>query len=217
MNHVTEDLKPQRVWYHFEEISNIPRASGDEKKVAEYILEFSKANNLECTRDEAGNVLVVKPPTGGFESRPVVVLQAHLDMVPEKNEGSDHDFSKDPIALVIDGSWLKAKDTTLGADNGIGVAAMLAMLEDQSIRAGKIECVFTVEEETGLNGALALSPGLLEGRLLINLDTEEIGVIYIGCAGGRDSLLELPLKRKETAPGKKGIKVKVRGLLGGHS
>ena len=217
MNHVTEKLKPQRVWYHFEEISKIPHASGNEEKVVEYIIEFSKANNLTCTKDPAGNVLVVKPPARGFESRPVVVLQAHLDMVPEKNEESDHDFSKDPIALVIEGGWLKAKDTTLGADNGIGVAAMLTMLEDKSLRAGKIECLFTVGEETGLDGALALSPELLEGRLLVNLDTEEIGAIYIGCAGGRDSLLELPLKMKETVPGQKGIKVGVRGLLGGHS
>jgi dipeptidase D len=217
MNHVTQKLKPQRVWYHFEEIAKIPHASGNEEKVAEYIIEFSKINNLTCAKDQAGNVLVVKPSAKGFESKPVIVLQSHLDMVPEKNEGSDHDFSKDPIALVIEGGWMKAKDTTLGADNGIGVAVMLAILEDKSLRAGKIECLFTVGEETGLNGALALDPELLEGRLLVNLDTEEISTIYIGCAGGRDSLLELPLKTKQAALGYKGIKVGARGLLGGHS
>jgi dipeptidase D len=217
MNLVTDTLKPEKLWYHFGEISKIPRTSGNEKAVADYIIAFAQANRLSSSRDDAGNVLVMKPSSTGNESKPVVVLQSHLDMVPEKNEGSEHDFTKDPIELMIDGDWIRAKDTTLGADNGIGVAAMLALLEDESFPSGKLECLFTVEEETGLNGALTLSPDLIEGRTLINLDTEEIGVIYIGCAGGRDSMLELPLKAAAVPPGMRGIKVSVKGLKGGHS
>jgi dipeptidase D len=217
MNGVTNALEPGRLWYHFEEISKIPRSSGNEKKVADYIIACAKANKLWFRRDGAGNVLVVKPPSGGYESKPVVVLQSHLDMVPEKNEGSNHNFENDPIELVIDGEWVRAKDTTLGADNGIGVAAMLAYLEDRSIPSGKVECLFTVSEETGLDGAIALGPDLLEGRILINLDTEEIGAIYIGCAGGRDSILELPLISTAVPSGFQGIRVAVKGLLGGHS
>jgi dipeptidase D len=217
MKYVTEGLEPERLWYHFEEISRIPRASGNEERAAEYIVRFARRRGLRHTTDAAGNVLVVRDADEGYKSVPAVVLQSHLDMVPEKNELSTHDFSKDPIELVVDGEWVRARDTTLGADNGIGVAAMIAVLEDESVRAGKIECLFTVEEETGLVGAAALKPDLLSGRFFLNLDTEEIGAVYIGCAGGKDSHLALPLKTEKISSCDTGITVEVRGLSGGHS
>jgi len=217
MKHVTEGLKPERLWHHFEEISSIPRASGNESKVAEYIVRFAQQHGLRHTTDGTGNLLVVRKAGEGCESVPSVVLQSHLDMVPEKNETSNHDFEKDPIDLVVSGEWVMAKDTTLGADNGIGVAAMLAVLEDESLKTGKIECLFTVAEETGLVGALALAPGLLTGRLLINLDTEEIGAVYIGCAGGEDSFISLPVSKAPPSPGSEGLNVTLSGLAGGHS
>ncbi|MBN2325125.1 MAG: aminoacyl-histidine dipeptidase [Spirochaetes bacterium] len=217
MKHVTKGLEPERLWYHFEEISRIPRASGNEEKAAEYIVRIARRRGLRHTIDAAGNVLVVRNADEGYESVPAVVLQSHLDMVAEKNESSRHDFSKHPIELVKDGEWVRAKDTTLGADNGIGVAAMIAALEDESVSTGKIECLFTVEEETGLVGAAALKPDLLSGRLFLNLDAEEIKAVYIGCAGGKDSLLTLFPDTERTSHTDTGLRVEVRGLSGGHS
>ncbi|UCB45080.1 MAG: aminoacyl-histidine dipeptidase [Spirochaetota bacterium] len=217
MERVTKDLEPERLWYYFEEISKLPRASRNERKVREFIIQFAKENDLVCMSDDAGNVLVVKAPSKGFEDNPTLVLQAHMDMVCEKNEGVKHDFSKDPIKLVIDGEWMRAKGTTLGADNGIGVAAILAVLEDRSIRSGKLEALFTAEEEIGLIGAMKMKEDLLEGRYLINLDAEETGTVYIGCAGGRDSHITLPLVSEKPEGSIAGLKIKVGGCRGGHS
>lgn len=217
MNRVTENLKPERLWYYFEEISKIPRESKNEREVMDYIVNFAEKNKLAYKRDDAGNVVICRPASQGYEGKPVVVLQGHVDMVCEKNEESTHDFAKDPIRLKRDGEWLTAVGTTLGADNGIGVAAMLAFLEDHSIESGKIECLFTVDEETGLNGALDLDPSMLEGRLLLNMDTEEEGVIYIGCAGGRDTNIILPVTQREPGNGMQGLELRIRGLKGGHS
>ncbi len=217
MKHRAQNLKPERLWYYFEEISKIPRASKHEEKIVDYIVSFARDNNLEYQKDNAGNVLIVRASSKGFENKRTIVLQSHMDMVCEKNESSKHDFSKDPIELVIDGEWVKAGETTLGADNGIGMAAMLSILEDKALRTGRIECLFTVEEEIGLNGAFVLDNKMLGGRVLINLDTEEVGSVYIGCAGGRDSHITLPLSQKKPEKEMKGICLEVRGLKGGHS
>jgi dipeptidase D len=217
MERITEGLKPERVWYYFDEISRIPRASGHEGAIREFIVKFANSNDLKSVIDGAGNVLLIREPSKGFENKPVVVIQSHMDMVCEKNEGVEHDFLKDPVELVIDGGWVRAKDTTLGADNGIGVAAMLALLEDRSIQIGKLECLFTVEEETGLFGAMGLGKDLLEGRFLINLDTEDVGAVYIGCAGGRDSHITLPLVSEKPEGTLGALKIKVRRAKGGHS
>lgn len=210
-------LKPDRVWYYFEEISRFPRASREEKAVMDYIIGFAKDKGLEFKKDGAGNVVIVRPALKGFEDKPSVVLQSHVDMVCEKNEESAHDFSKDPIIPEIDGNWVKASGTTLGADNGIGMAVMLSILEDRTLQTGKIECLFTVEEETGLYGALGLDPRFIEGRILLNLDTEDVENLYVGCAGGKDSHITLPLKSIEPPSGMAGFQLQIKGLLGGHS
>jgi dipeptidase D len=217
MERITKGLKPERVWYYFEEISRIPRASGNEGAIREFIAKFASSNDLESIIDDAGNVLLTREPSKGFEKKPVLVIQSHMDMVCEKNEGVEHDFLKDPVELLVDGEWVRAKNTTLGADNGIGVASMLALLEDRSIQTGKLECLFTVEEETGLFGAVGLRDDLLEGRFLINLDTEDVGAVYIGCAGGRDSHITLPLVSEKPEGRIGALKIKVRGAKGGHS
>ena len=177
-----KDLKPTELWSYFYDITQIPRPSKKEEKILAYLLNFAKEQNLEVKQDKAGNVLITKEATKGKENVPTVILQSHVDMVCEKNTGVEHDFDNDPIETYIDGEWLKAKGTTLGADNGIGVAAQLAVLASKDIAHGKIEALFTVDEETGLTGAFALEQNFLSGKILLNLDTEEEGEIYIGCA-----------------------------------
>lgn len=212
-----KDLKPGAVWNYFYELTQIPRPSKKEEKVIAYLLDFAKKHNLEAKKDEAGNVLIIKPATKGLESLPTVILQGHVDMVAEKNEGTVHDFEKDPIETVVDGAWLKAKGTTLGADNGVGVAAALAILASDDIEHGKLECLFTVDEETGLTGAYALGKDFLKGDILINLDTEEEGEIYIGCAGGKITTATFTYKKEAVPSGYFWFKVQVKGLNGGHS
>jgi len=183
------DLSPALVWEHFYQLSQIPRCSGDEEAAGKYIMSVAARNNLPYKKDRSGNIIVSKPASSGMEQRPIVVLQGHLDMVGEKNKDSTHDFAKDPITLVRDGEWIKAAGTTLGSDNGIGVAYALAIMEDRILRHPPMEFLFTVDEETGLTGANALKSDLLQGRILLNLDSEEEGAFYIGCAGGKHTIL----------------------------
>ena len=214
---VIEGLKPEIVWKHFDEIRKIPRCSKHEEKIREYIVNFAKKLNLEYKVDKAGNVVIRKAASPGMENKPIVVLQGHMDMVCEKNANVEHDFSKDPIKLVKKGDVLTADGTTLGADNGIGLAIMLAILEDKNLKHGPIEALFTVDEETGLTGAFAIQPDFLKGRIMLNLDSEDFGVITIGSAGGGDSKIELPLKRQKNGKESKSFTIKVTGLRGGHS
>ena len=217
MQHVTNRLRPERLWWYFEELSRIPRCSENTQGVIRFIEDFARERNLRFRKDGASNIVLLRPASEGMEHMPRVALQSHVDMVCEKNRGSRHDFRKDPISLRIEGEWMKAENTTLGADNGIGVAAMLAVLEDNTLSTGPIECLFTTDEEIGLIGAFELDPSMIEGKILINLDTGELGVIYIGCAGGKDTHMTLPLSLKE-APGDMWFgELRIGGLTGGHS
>ena len=208
------DLKPELVWKYFEEISQIPRCSKHEEKVAEYVVSIAKKFGHEVTRDDVGNVIVRKKATA-HDNAPMVTLQAHLDMVCEKNRDVEHDFEKDPIDVYADGDMVRAKGTTLGADNGIGVATCLALMEDNSIKHGPLEFLLTIDEETGMTGAFGLKKGTLKGKMMINVDTEEFGAVYIGCAGGGNSTIKIPVKY-DTEKGK-GLEISIRGLKGGHS
>jgi dipeptidase D len=217
MGNILGSLKPEAVWNHFEEICKHPRPSRKEDKIAGYVVSVGKRNNLETLRDEFGNVLIRKPATPGNENLTPVVLQGHLDMVAEKNNDVKHDFDKDPISPYIDGDWVKAKGTTLGSDNGIGVAAALAVLESKDLEHGPLEAVFTLDEETGLFGAQALQPGFLKSSILINLDSEEDGTLYIGCAGGQNTVVKFKYNQKDVPDNSTAIELKVTGLKGGHS
>ena len=192
-----KELQPTAIWNYFHEITQIPRPSKKEEKILAYLLKFADDHGLEARQDKAGNVVITKPATPGKEDVPTVILQSHVDMVCEKNSDVEHDFDHDPIEVVIEGDWIKAKGTTLGADNGIGMAAQLAILAADDIAHGKIEALFTVDEETGLTGANELEAGFLTGDILINLDTEEEGEIYIGCAGGIGTKAYFSYKPKE--------------------
>ena len=221
-----ESLQPAAVWSFFARLSAIPRPSKHEHKVMAWIKEFAASKGLEWAQDEVGNLVVYRPGTGGGELAPPVIVQGHVDMVTEKNADSSHNFYQDPITLVRDGDWLRANGTTLGADNGIGVATALALLDlEPKVKLPPIEALFTVDEETGLTGAFGLDGSMLKGRVLLNLDTEEWPEIFIGCAGGGDSVLKLTLPTQNIAPsnannnGKKVLKLEivVSGLKGGHS
>lgn len=217
MNKVLNQLKPEAVWRYFEEICQVPRPSKKEEKIIAFLQEFGKKQGLETLTDAVGNVLIRKPATTGREQAPTVVLQAHSDMVCEKNAGTDHNFDTDPIRPYIDGEWVRAHGTTLGADDGIGIAACLAVLAATDIAHGPIECLFTVDEETGLSGAFALQPGFLKGKILLNLDSEDEGEIFIGCAGGIDTTVRLPRRQEPVAAGHFAATIRVKGLQGGHS
>ncbi|MCQ2184707.1 MAG: beta-Ala-His dipeptidase, partial [Bacteroidales bacterium] len=181
-----QNLDPQIVWKNFYALTQIPRPSKHEEKVSQYLYEFGKKLSLETIRDKAGNVIIKKPATPGYENRKGVILQGHMDMVPQKTPDTVHDFLTDPIQTWIDGEWVKAKGTTLGADNGLGVALALSVLESKDIKHGPVEALFTVDEETGMTGAMVLAPGLLDGEILINCDSESEGQLCVGCAGGLD-------------------------------
>ena len=211
-------LKPALVWKHFAEIVRIPRPSHHEEQIRRYILDFARAKGLECREDEAHNVYVRKPASKGMEGRKGVILQAHLDMVPQKNNDKVFDFEKDPIDAYIDGEWVTADGTTLGADNGIGVASILAVLEDDTLVHGPLEALFTATEETGMDGAFGLKAGLLQGDILLNLDSETEGELYVGCAGGLDANITFPYQSVPTPDdGRVAARITVRGLKGGHS
>ena len=211
------ELEPKKVWDYFEKFSAIPRPSGREKAAGDYILSVAKAHGLERERDKVGNVLIRVPATPGRESAPVTVLQGHLDMVCEKNSNVEHDFLKDPLLLRVEGGLVKATGTTLGADNGIGVAMALALLDEPSAKHGPLELLFTVDEERGLNGANGLQPDFIKGRRLLNLDTEEDASLYVGCAGGQDTALSIRVVRAKGEDPRPAFKLLVKGLRGGHS
>ncbi|MFV0522224.1 MAG: aminoacyl-histidine dipeptidase [Mangrovibacterium sp.] len=212
-----ENLEPQRVWQYFEEITQIPRPSKKEEKIRAYLLNFAAKHHLEAQTDKIGNVLIKKAATPGAENAKTVILQSHMDMVCEKNADKEFNFETDAIELLIDGEWLKADGTTLGADNGIGIAASLAVLASNDLEHGAIECLFTVDEETGLTGAFALQEGFISGEILLNLDSEDDGEIFVGCAGGIDTLAKLPLKFEPMPVGSFALQFEVGGLMGGHS
>lgn len=211
------DLTPQNVWKHFYSLTQIPRPSGHMEKVTAFLLNFGKELGLESFVDEAGNVIIRKPATPGMENRKGVILQAHMDMVPQKNNDTVHDFEKDPIETYVDGEWLKAKGTTLGADNGLGVAAIMAVLEDNNLKHGPLEALITKDEETGMFGAFGLKPGVLQGEILLNLDSEDEGELYIGCAGGLNIQATMEYKEESAAEGFVARKLTLKGLRGGHS
>ena len=217
MNTTIQQLKPDRVFHFFAEICKIPHPSKKEARLASYLLTFANDRNLVSALDEVGNVLIRKPAYKGYEHLIPVVLQSHIDMVCEKNSDTLHDFDTDPIIPYVDGDWVKAKGTTLGADDGIGIATQLAILDARNIPHGPIECLFTIDEETGLTGAFGLKPGFLEGKILLNLDSEDEGQIFIGCAGGRDTIAHLPYRSEIVPHGSIAFKIIVGGLKGGHS
>lgn len=217
MSRVLSNLKPKLVWKHFEEITKHPRPSKNEKKVVEYVLSVVKNLGLEYKQDSFGNILVKKPATKGKENLKTVCLQGHLDMVCEKNRDVQHDFDKDPIQIYVDGDWVKAKGTTLGADNGIGVAAALAIMESNDIEHGPLEFLFTLDEETGLTGATNLSQDFLNADILLNLDSEEEGSFYIGCSGGKDTEGRFTYIKDKVPSQSLAYKISVTGLKGGHS
>jgi dipeptidase D len=210
-------LNPEPLWNYFNEICKIPRPSKKEEKIIEFLANFGKKNNLETIIDKTGNVLIKKAASKGKENSPIIVLQAHIDMVCEKNSDVQHDFLTDPIIPYIDGEWVKAKGTTLGADDGIGVAAILAILSDNNIEHGPLECLFTVDEETGLTGAFALEADFLKGRTLLNLDSEDEGQVFIGCAGGKDTIAKLNVDFTDVDKNFIPYIINVKGLKGGHS
>lgn len=210
-------LTPQPLWAIFADLCNIPRPSKSEAQVIDYVLSFAKKHNLEAIKDEVGNVILRKPASPGQESRKPIILQAHLDMVPQKNSATVHNFHTDPIQPFIDGEWVKAKGTTLGADNGIGVAAALAVMQSTSIKHGPVEVLLTIDEETGMTGAFNLKAGVLKGKTMINLDSEDEGELYIGCAGGINTSATFTYKTEKVAGDVKAYKLNLTGLKGGHS
>ena len=213
-----KQLQPALVWKHFAEIVQIPRPSSHEEKIRQYIIDFAKAKGLEWKEDAAHNVYVRKPATKGMENRKGVVIQAHLDMVPQKNNDKVFDFENDPIEAYIDGDWVTADGTTLGADNGIGAAAILAVLEDDTLVHGPVEGLFTATEETGMDGAFGLEEGLLQGDMLLNLDSETEGELYVGCAGGMDATTTFTYEAAAVPTGDVvAMKIVAKGMKGGHS
>ena len=209
-------MNSENVLSFFKEITKIPRESGHEEHIIAYLQDFAAQRSLECRTDEAGNVLIVKQAAPGYENVPAIVLQSHSDMVCEKNEGVEHDFAKDPIKYIIEDGWMIAPDTTLGADCGIGIAAQLALL-DSDVPCGKIECLFTTSEETGLDGAMALQPGFFDGKILLNLDSEDEGEIFVGCAGGLDTTAVFHHGYDEICEDFSLEEIYVKDAMGGHS
>lgn len=211
------NLKPNIVWKYFYEITQVPRPSKHEEKIIKYLEEFATIHKLEFEKDEVGNIVIRKQAYKGYENKPWVVLQSHMDMVCEKHSFIEFDFNKDKLQLFIDGDWVKAKGTTLGADDGIGMAVQLAILSDKTIEHGPLECLFTVDEETGLTGAFALKAGFLKSNILLNLDSEDDGEFFIGCAGGKDVEGRFEIKYRDCLNNCASFKISVSGLKGGHS
>ena len=217
MTTFVSDFEPKALWGHFDQILTIPRASKDEGRMREYVISVAERNGLEHRADAAGNLVVVVPGTAGREEAPITILQGHMDMVQEKNSDVEFDFSSDAIMPRVDGEYLNATGTTLGSDNGIGLAAMLALMDGEGGEHGPLECLFTFDEETGLTGAAQLDPSILEGRRLINMDSEDEGVLCVGCAGGADTTVSLPLIMMPVPPDVVAVDFKLSGLKGGHS
>ncbi|HSW68125.1 MAG TPA: aminoacyl-histidine dipeptidase [Bacteroidales bacterium] len=217
MSYPLSDLEPKLLWKHFYSLTQIPRPSKKEEKIIQFMKQFGENLGLETIVDKTGNVIIRKPASPGMENRLGVVLQGHLDMVPQKNSDKTHDFENDPIETVIDGEWVKAKGTTLGSDNGLGVAAAMAVLEDKTLVHGPIEALFTIDEESGMTGAFNLEPGILKGDILINTDSEEEGQLYIGCAGGINGNFKLSYIEESFPSDSKAFRISISGLKGGHS
>ena len=212
-----KNLKPECIWRNFDALTQVPRPSGHLEKVQQFLLDFAKRAGVEAYKDEAENIVMRKPATRGMENRKTTILQAHMDMVPQKDKDSTHDFVNDPIQTYIDGDWVRAKGTTLGADNGLGVAAIMAIMEATDLKHGPLEALITADEETGMFGANALPEGKLEGEILLNLDTEEDDELIIGSAGGVDITATLDYKSVESDKEDVAVKVVIKGLKGGHS
>ncbi|RDL28366.1 cytosol nonspecific dipeptidase [Photobacterium damselae] len=210
-------LSPKALWQFFDKICSIPHPSKYEEQLAQYIVSFAQQEGLDVRRDNVGNVIIKKPATPGMEDRKGVVLQAHIDMVPQKNEDTAHDFLVDPIQPYVDGEWVTAKGTTLGADNGIGMATCLAVLAAKDIEHGPLEVLLTIDEEAGMTGAFGLEAGWLEGDILLNTDSEQEGEVYMGCAGGVDGAITVEIAREATPSELVGAKLVIKGLKGGHS
>ncbi|NLP47218.1 MAG: aminoacyl-histidine dipeptidase [Epulopiscium sp.] len=217
MDYILKNIEPKKVFYYFEEITRIPRESGNEQQISDYIVSVARKNNLEVIQDQALNVIIKKPGTRGYEKSPTVIIQGHMDMVCEKNKNVIHDFDKDPIPIIVDGDYIRTKGTTLGADNGIAVAYMLALLDEDDIEHPPLEAVFTTDEEMGMKGVIALDESLLNGRILINIDTETEGELLISCAGGSRSRAEISLKKQIKKEESQVYRLSLQGLKGGHS
>ena len=217
MNSPIKNLEPTSVWSHFVDLNAVPRPSKKEERVIQFMMDFGKNLKLETFKDNAGNVVIKKPATTGMENRKTVVLQGHLDMVHQKNSGTDFDFDSQGIDMYVDGDWVKANGTTLGADNGLGVAAIMAVLSSTDLAHPAIEALFTIDEETGMTGAMELDSSLISGKILLNLDTEEDDEIGIGCAGGVDVTAERSYKEEEVPSNVTAYKISITGLQGGHS
>lgn len=211
------DLEPKVLWKNFYSLTQIPRPSKKEEKIRDFMFRFGKNLGLETIIDETGNIIIRKPATPGMENRKGIILQGHLDMVPQKNSDKVHDFEKDPIETIIDGDWVRANGTTLGADNGMGVAAAMSVLESKTLEHGPIEALFTTDEETGMTGAFGLKPGVIQGKILLNLDSEDEGELYVGCAGGTNGNAWYKYSEQPVPAGFLGFKLQVTGLKGGHS
>lgn len=216
MNEI-KDLQPECVWRNFYDLTQVPRPSGHLEKVQQFLLDFAKKVGVEAFKDSANNIVMRKPASPGMENRKTVMLQAHMDMVPQKTPDSTHNFETDPIQTWIDGEWVKTKGTTLGADNGLGIAAIMAVMEDKTLKHGPIEALCTADEETGMYGANDLPTGQMNSDILLNLDTEDEGEMIVGSAGGVDITGTIEYKPVETEEGDKAIKVTIKGLKGGHS
>ena len=212
-----KDLKPAKVWQNFYELTQVPRPSNHEEKAQKFMLEWAKENSIEATIDAVGNIIMSKAATPGMENCKGIILQAHLDMVPQKNSDTVHDFENDPIQTYVDGEWVAAKGTTLGADNGLGLAAGMAVLTANDLPHGPIELLITATEETGMDGANGLEAGVLKGDILINLDSESEGELYVGCAGGINSVTEFTYEEESLPADSIAYKLTVKGLKGGHS
>jgi len=211
-------LEPKALWNNFYELTRIPRPSGFMEPIQDFMYKFGISLGLQTVKDETGNIIIRKPASPGMENKPGVVLQAHLDMVPQKNSHIKHDFEKDPILPLIENGWVKANETTLGSDNGIGVAAIMSVLASKEIKHGPVEGVFTIDEETGMDGAFGLKPGVFEGKILMNLDSEHEGNLFVGCAGGVNVTAEFEYQKNVPVPeGDIALKLSLTGLKGGHS
>ncbi|PKP51854.1 MAG: cytosol nonspecific dipeptidase [Bacteroidetes bacterium HGW-Bacteroidetes-1] len=217
MNEILLSLEPKAVWKYFRDITQIPRPSKKEEKIIAFLIDFAKSHKLVCKQDEVGNLFIYKDASEGYENRQITILQSHVDMVCEKNSDKVHNFDTDPIEVHAKDGWVKANGTTLGADDGIGVAAQLAILASNDINHGPIECLFTIDEETGLTGAFGLDKDALKGRILLNLDSEDEGELFIGCAGGKDTVIKIPYATEMSPDNHQLFELKVSGLKGGHS
>ena len=212
-----DTLPKHPIWEYFKEISRIPRPSGKEEKILKFLINFAESLDLKYMQDKVGNLLIMKPSSSGKEKVKTVILQSHVDMVCEKNMDIDHDFDNDQIEAIVEGDWIKAKGTTLGADDGIGIASQMAVLAAKDIEHGPIECLFTIDEESGMTGAKGLQADFLKGKILLNLDSEDEGELFIGCAGGIDTVAKYSYESIDTNNNSKAYKILVNGLKGGHS